>query len=225
MSARIGRAASRPCNRTVSSPRNSLARSRRARYTIPLMNALSLLLLARRHAGALISMTARRACVEELTAERLRATGAWAVILDHDGILGPNFSRRPDESGMALINRALEAFGPGKVFILSNTRRRRAARSAFYGAIPGVVYLIAERKPDTDGLRQAARLSGVSADRIAVVDDGPLTGGLMALTGGAIPVYAVRSCLNESPAAFVIRQLTTLPQRALIRILALGARR
>ena len=188
------------------------------------MSALSLIALARRHAGALISMAARRATVEELTLERLRATGAWAVILDHDGVLGPNMSERPDETGMALIRRALDAFGPGKVFILSNTRRRRAVRSAFFATVPGVTYLIAERKPDPDGLRQASRLAGVSADRIAVVDDGPLTGGLMAITSGAIPVYAIRSSMAESPAAFLIRQLTTLPQRAVIRLLALGAR-
>lgn len=159
--------------------------------------------------------------VEDISPDSLKKLGAQAVILDHDGVLGPIRSKAPDVMGEKLIYDLVEAFGVGKVFILSNTKSAKKSRRDMYAAkYKNVTYLMAPRKPDPEGLNMAVTLSGVPRGKIAVVDDGILTGALMAVENGAIPVYATRKQIEENAAEKAGRLLVTIPQVAFVRLIA-----
>lgn len=159
--------------------------------------------------------------VEDTSPDSLKKMGAQAVILDHDGVLGPIRSKTPDGMGEKLIHDLVEVFGVGKVFILSNTKSQRESRRDMYGdRYKNVTYLLAMRKPHPEGLNMASALSGVPCAKIAVVDDGILTGGLMAVENGAIPVYVTRKRIEENAAEKAGRLLVTLPQAAFVRLIA-----
>lgn len=159
--------------------------------------------------------------VESLTPERMIDLGAEGVILDHDGILSAMGAEGPDETGEALIESLVDRFGHGKVYILSNSRSARSARFEHYEKQwPGVGYIMAARKPNATGLYQVVGLSGVPAEKIAVVDDGILTGILMAVENGAIPVYALRKELTETGWQKFWRLATTRFQLGLVKLVA-----
>ncbi len=182
------------------------------------MKFLPIIFLAFRHGKKLVKPCRASIKVEDLTAENIKGLGAEAVILDHDGVLGPNFSDMPDETGARVIRDMARLFS-GKVFILSNSIRKKAAREKAYAErFPEVIFIKAKRKPDPDGLYIASKLCGVPADRIAVIDDGMLTGILMAAASGAIPLYAKRRELKESLFAKAVRLMTTLPQIVIANI-------
>lgn len=159
--------------------------------------------------------------VEDISPDSLKKLGAQAVILDHDGVLGPIRSKAPDVTGAKLIHDLVEAFGVGKVFILSNTKSAKESRRDMYSdRYKNVTYLMAMRKPHPEGLNMASTLSGVPYGKITVVDDGILTGGLMAVENGAIPVYVTRKHIEENAAEKAGRLLVTLPQAAFVRLIA-----
>jgi len=186
------------------------------------MNLKTKLSLARRHIGRLSALAANPVYIEDMDERLLAALGARAIVLDHDGVLGPNMSHGPDKAGEELLKRAVTVFGAGSVFVLSNTRRSLKERRDWYEKnFKDVVYLTAKRKPDQDGMLQASWASGVDVEAIAVVDDGLLTGALMALEAGGIPVYAVRRAMAESAKARLIRLGTAGTQRIAVRIMAL----
>jgi predicted HAD superfamily phosphohydrolase YqeG len=173
------------------------------------------------NAEALSNLLDTSGFVEDISPDSLKKIGAQAVILDHDGVLGAIRSKVPDGIGAKLIHDLVEAFGVGKVFILSNTKSAKKSRRAMYAdRYKGVTYLMAARKPHPEGLNMAVTLSGVSYGKIAVVDDGILTGGLMAVENGAIPVYATRKRIEENSAQKVARLLVTLPQVALVHLIS-----
>lgn len=179
------------------------------------MNVFRIVAAAFRHGGGLGRLAAKARDAEDIDAEELKGRGVEAVVFDHDGVLGPSLSFGPDETGQRLIREALEVFGPGKVFVLSNTRSRKKVREKTYKeTFPEVMYINARRKPDPEGLLIASRESGVPPSRVAVVDDGVLTGALMALETGAVPVYTTRRSLDEGLFARVFRIAATAPQRA-----------
>lgn len=159
--------------------------------------------------------------VEGISPDSLKKLGAQAVILDHDGVLGPIRSKAPDMAGEKLIHDLAGGFGAGRVFILSNTKSARQSRRDMYASrYKNVTYLMAMRKPHPEGLKMASSLSGVPCGKIAVVDDGVLTGGLMAVENGAIPVYVTRKSIEENVAEKAGRLLVTLPQIAFVRLVA-----
>ncbi|MBF0170445.1 MAG: hypothetical protein HQK87_05045 [Nitrospinae bacterium] len=180
-----------------------------------------MLLRIARRIDPLLSQLAHPTMVEELTPQSLVEAGAEGVILDHDGILSAMGAEGPDDTGRALLEALVARFGHGKIYILSNSVSARSARFDFYrGQWPGVGYIMAARKPSAAGLRQVESLSGLPASKIAVVDDGVLTGILMAVENGAIPVYALRRELRESATERFFRRLTTGVQLALVRLVA-----
>ena len=186
------------------------------------MNFKTQLRMARRHIGRLSALAANPLYIEDMDEQRLATLGARAIVLDHDGILGPNMSHGPDKAGEELLKRAVAVFGAGSVFVLSNTRRTLKERRSWYeNNLKDVVYLTAKRKPDQDGILQASWASGVEVEAIAVVDDGLLTGTLMALQAGAIPVYAVRREMAESARARLARLATAGTQRLAVRSMGL----
>ena len=159
--------------------------------------------------------------VEDISPDSLKKSGARAVILDHDGVLGPIRSKAPDDTGARLIDDLARSLGAGKVFILSNTKSARESRRRMYAdRYKNVIYLMAMRKPDPEGLNMAAALCGVPVGGMAVVDDGILTGGMMAVESGAIPVYATRRRIHENAAEKAGRLLVTIPQIAFVRLIA-----
>lgn len=159
---------------------------------------------------------------ESLTFEAARSKGVEAIIFDHDGILAPFGRLGPDRSGAEALREFLEKLGPGKVFILSNSSRLRAARSEYYSrAWPEVGYLLpSAKKPDPEGIIEASRLAAVPVGKIGVIDDGALTGILMALSVGAVPFYATRSELDESFSACMSRLFFTWPQLFIVAMSA-----
>jgi len=186
------------------------------------MEWLSRLALAWRHIGRLSRCRRNPVYVEDMTPQWLASLGAQAIILDHDGVLGPNGSEGPDETGGMLVRNAVKVFGPGLVFILSNTHTRREARREHYEEwFKEAIYLTAKRKPDPDGVSQASWACGAPMERIAVVDDGLLTGILMAVEAGAIPVYGIRRRMDESILAMVIRLITTAPQIVTVWVISI----
>ena len=173
------------------------------------------------NAEALSNLLDSAGFVEDISPDSLKRLGAQAVILDHDGVLGPIRSQAPDGIGEKLIIDLVGHFGVGKVFILSNTKSTRESRRDMYEArYKNVTYLMAPRKPDPEGLKMAVALSGVPFGKIAVVDDGILTGGLMAVENGAIPVYVTRRSIDENTAEKAGRLLVTIPQVAFVRVIA-----
>jgi predicted HAD superfamily phosphohydrolase YqeG len=184
---------------------------------------MSILELAISHKKALFALYEGKIDIEELTPQTLRNLGAKAVIFDHDGVLGPSRASKPDETGLRLIHATMAEFGKGNVFVLSNSRSRREVRlSYFQKEIPDVGYLVADRKPSREGLDMAVKLSGKPASAIAMVDDGLLTGGAMALEQGAIAVYGVRKNPGaENIFSKAIRVVATYSQIALVRLLAM----
>lgn len=170
--------------------------------------------LALKHGKKLGTAHGDRFKVEDIDSETLKTLGAEALILDHDGVLGPNFSARPDAEGEKLIRRMIEALPARHVFILTNSKRTRKERERAYKTFfPDVTFINAPRKPDPEGLFVASRISGVAIKKIAVIDDGILTGVLMAVSEGAIGIYANRRKLEETPKAFFVRMMTTGSQK------------
>lgn len=156
--------------------------------------------------------------LEDITPEFFQRPGIQAVILDHDGVLGPMRSHRPDATGMKTLEMAIEALGAGRVFILSNTRSKQKEREEAYANLPiKTIYIKSRKKPDAEGLMLASKISGAAPENIAVLDDGPLTGILMALTCGARAVYTKRRKLEEPWRARAVRLLTTVPQIVLAK--------
>ena len=186
------------------------------------MDLLARLALARKHIRELSRLRRNPTFVESLSEKRIAEFGARVAVLDHDGVLGPNRSLGPDEAGQDLISHAVAVFGSGMVFILSNTKAMRKERRMAYGQqYTDVVYIVAKPKPDPDGVMQASWASGAPMDKIVVLDDGLLTGILMALECGAMAVYAQRRYMEESWMAWVIRLATTWPQIAIVRAMEL----
>jgi len=186
------------------------------------MNWFVRISLARKHIKRLSWLMSNPVYLEDLTAEWIVELGAGAAIFDHDGVLGPNKSHGPDEEGRRLLRDAVERLGQGKVFVLSNTKSRKVVRQAHYkDNHPDVAYLAARSKPDPEGLHMASAASCVPVEKVAVVDDGLLTGILMALEAGALPVYALRRSMAEPWEPWIIRMATTAPQKITVRALGL----
>jgi predicted HAD superfamily phosphohydrolase YqeG len=115
--------------------------------------------------------------------------------------------------GMEILARFVAVFGKGRIFVLSNTRTVAEERRCYYEEhTPSVVWLDAERKPSADGLRQVAERVGVGMEKIAVIDDGLLTGVLMGVENGAYAIYAERRDLREGVWPKMIRLSTTRAQ-------------
>ena len=171
---------------------------------------------------ALVALYRSRVYLEDLTPDVIRGLGAKGVIFDHDGVLSPSRAPQPDEVGLKKLSEAIEEFGVENVFVLSNSVSRKEVRSAYFREkLPETPYLLARRKPDPEGLIKASSLSGIEHGGLAMIDDSLLTGGLMAIEQGAIPLYAIRKNIEESFFPKMVRLTTTLPQVAIVALLAI----
>ena len=112
---------------------------------------------------------------------RLRQDGARALVFDFDGVLAPHAAEFPLEETRGVLARALDLFGSGHVYILSN--KPSAARRDFFAQyFPGIAFIGGVRKkPYPDGLQKVAELGGYDPSAIVLLDDRLLTGGLASL--------------------------------------------
>ena len=183
---------------------------------------MSVIARAIKHKEALVALYRNRIYLEDLSPDAIRELGAKGVIFDHDGVLSPSRASQPDEVGLEKLSEVVKEFGVENVFVLSNSVSRKEVRSAYFREkLPETPYILARRKPDPEGLIKASSLSGIEHSGLAMIDDSLLTGGLMAIEQGAIPVYAIRKNLDENTSSKIVRLTTTLPQVAIVRLLAL----
>ena len=186
---------------------------------------MSVIARAFKHKKALVALYRNRTYLEDLSPDAIRELGARGVIFDHDGVLSPSRASQPDSAGLKKLSEAIQEFGVENVFVLSNSISRKEVRSAYFREkLPETPYLLARRKPDPEGLIKASSLSGIEHGALAMIDDSLLTGGLMAIEQGAIPVYAIRKNLDESISSKMVRLTTTLPQVAIVALLAFFTR-
>lgn len=119
----------------------------------------------------------------------LQAGGIRALVFDFDGVLGPHAAAEPLPEACTIIDRAVQLYGAGHVYILSN--KPSIERLDFFKEhFPGVVFVGGVRKkPYPDGLEKIAALGNYGLSEIALLDDRLMTGGLACLHAGSKFVY------------------------------------
>jgi hypothetical protein len=140
------------------------------------------------------------------------------LILDFDGVLAPHADDTPTPVMATWLAEAVRQLGPERVFLLSN--RPRPARAAWLAAhCPGVrlIHGVA-KKPYPHGLQRIAEMAGVPPERVILVDDRLLTGGLAAVLAGARCHYVRRPLIRlwRRPVRESFFQCLRLAERLLI---------
>jgi predicted HAD superfamily phosphohydrolase YqeG len=123
----------------------------------------------------------------------LKATGIQVMILDFDGVLAAFGETRLPVNTVAWLQQALQTFGAGNIFILTNkpTPEREHYLAEYF---PGINFFWAsKKKPYPDGILQIITLKKVQPEAVLMVDDRLLTGIL-----GAI-IAKVRGCYITEP--------------------------
>ncbi len=120
---------------------------------------------------------------------KLHAGGLRALVFDFDGVLAPHAAAEPSVETQSVLSQALQLFGPGHIYILSN--KPSVERLAYFKQyFPGIVFIGGVRKkPYPDGLKKVAALGGYASDQIALLDDRLMTGGLACIHAGSKFVY------------------------------------
>ena len=109
---------------------------------------------------------------------KLQAEGLRALVFDFDGVLAPHAGAVPSIETQAVLTEALQLFGAGHIYILSNkpSVERLEYFKQYY---PGIVFIGGVRKkPYPDGLEKVSALGGYASGQIALLDDRLMTGGL-----------------------------------------------
>ncbi len=133
--------------------------------------------------------------VLDLEPGSLKERGIQGLILDFDGVLAAHSESRPLASVEVWLQKAVEAFGSRKLFILSN--QPTAARVAYFDHyFPGIEVVFAKRKkPFSDGLIFVVNLLGVAPQSVLLLDDRLLTGILAAVIMGVQGCYVRKGCV------------------------------
>ncbi len=145
----------------------------------------------RRSLGRLLAAAPDQGTVE-VDLEALRSTGILALAFDFDGVLAPHAAEHPLAEAEVVLRRALQIFGPGHVYILSN-KPSVERLTWFRQHFPEIRFVSGVRKkPYPDGLQQVAVQGDYAPEQIALLDDRLLTGGLACLHAGSRFVYISR---------------------------------
>jgi len=123
----------------------------------------------------------------------LKREGIQVMILDFDGVLASFGETGLSAETAAWLQEALQTFGTGNIFILSNkpTPERECYLEQYF---PGINFFWAPRKkPYPDGILQIIVLKNVQPEAVLMVDDRLLTGIL-----GAV-IAKVRGCYITDP--------------------------
>lgn len=157
--------------------------------------------------------------IGSLDPARLKAAGIAALALDFDGVLANHGAPAPLPEAIEWLERCQECFGGERIFILSN-KPTEGRRSWFGQRFPAFRFVSGvAKKPFPDGVLTCARLAGVDASAVLMVDDRLLTGCLAALNAGAVPCYIRRPyiALQQRPLAELFFWLLRRMERLLLR--------
>lgn len=133
--------------------------------------------------------------VIELTPERLQEEGAQVLVLDFDGVLGPDNSLEPIENIKTWLDQVYSIFND-KLFILSN--KPLPAREAYFKThFPQVQFIKGvAKKPYPEGLQVIQSKTKTPAQNIIFCDDRLLTGILAAEIAGVKAFWVINPIRN-----------------------------
>jgi predicted HAD superfamily phosphohydrolase YqeG len=142
----------------------------------------------------------RATCIDGLAsdgAETHWAAAAEVIVFDFDGVLAPHGSSALDAETVAQLT-ALNAIGPHKLILLSNRAdaprdRDMENKCRFIGIVT------AAKKPSPAGLVAIQATTQSPMNKICLVDDRLLTGGLAAYLAGANFVYFTPPNVSANP--------------------------
>ena len=114
--------------------------------------------------------------------QKLHDSGIRVVVLDFDGVLAADKKKALYDGVSAILEIVQTIFGD-HVYIFSNqpTSQRHAYFSELF---PRIQFLVAKKKPYPDGLISVIMREQVSPEKIVLVDDRVLTGGLASVLAG-----------------------------------------
>jgi len=131
--------------------------------------------------------------VEALTLRALQQQEIKVLILDFDGVLGPDHALGPLPTLIPWLNEMYQHF-EDQLYILSN--KPLPARAAFFAEHYPKVQFIKNvaKKPFPDGLLYIQSLSGVATTQMLLCDDRLLTGILAAELAGIKALWVTEPC-------------------------------
>ncbi len=151
----------------------------------------------RRVLGRLLSEAPDLATVD-VDLAGLQAEGIRALVFDFDGVLAPHAAAEPVPETQNLLLQALQLFGEGHIYILSN-KPSIERLDYFRQHFPGIVFIGGVRKkPYPDGLNKIFALGGYTSAQVALLDDRLMTGGLACLHSGSKFVYISKPLVDFS---------------------------
>ena len=132
----------------------------------------------------------------DLQPEHLQALGADFLVLDFDGVMASHDESLPAPAVETWLNNFLKHWPENRVAILTN--KPYAIRKEFFKIhFPNICFIQGvAKKPYPEGLIQLAVLWHISPERMVLVDDRWLTGGLAALLAGAQFLYIEKPYTN-----------------------------
>jgi hypothetical protein len=123
--------------------------------------------------------------------------GIRALVLDFDGVLGAHGQEQPDKKLEVWLNSCVQAFGAGRVFILSN-KPTEYRKNYFNEHFKGIEFVVSKKKPYPDGLQQIAYQAKLQTQELLIVDDRLSTGVLAAILAGANARYLTAPLIDFS---------------------------
>lgn len=141
--------------------------------------------------------------------------GIRVVVLDFDGVLAADKQKKLFEGVSAVLNTIQTIFGD-HVYIFSN--QPTSQRQAYFAEhFPRIQFLVAKQKPYPDGLLTVIAQEKVMPEKVVLVDDRVLTGGLAATLAGirCILIKKPYICFWENS----VREAIFISIRAVERVL------
>lgn len=134
--------------------------------------------------------------ITEITSEKLKSLNIEFLILDIDGVLTPHAEPLPDPTVIAWIKKMYQDLGPGKMAILSN--KPMPARREFFRENCPTMHFISgvSKKPFPQGIQTAVEISGLTPQKVALIDDRLLTGMLAVCISGIQGIYVTSPLQN-----------------------------
>jgi predicted HAD superfamily phosphohydrolase YqeG len=151
----------------------------------------------RRVLGGLLCQASRQG-TRDVDLVALKTSGIAALVFDFDGVLAPHGEMMPLPETQQVLLEALEVFGAGHVYILSN--KPSPERLAYFQQqFSGISFISGVRKkPYPDGLLKVSSAGPYAPDQIALLDDRLLTGGLACVHAGAKFIYISKPYISFS---------------------------
>ena len=142
-------------------------------------------------------------------------SGIRVIVLDFDGVLAADKQQALHEDVSEVLSAVQTLFGD-HVYIFSN--QPTPQRQAYFAQhFPKIQFLIAKQKPYPDGLLSVILREQVSPDKIILIDDRVLTGGLASVLAGTrcILIKKPYICFQNN----ILRELMFTGIRAVERLL------